>query len=100
MKTIKNNQLEQGFVPNTATRYKNMGLTKPNDRKLPELYDKRENCCGCTACYAVCPKEAIKMEPDEEGFLYPVVDASKCIRCYECTKVCIFKEAKKDRGYL
>ena len=31
------------------------------------------------------------MQPDEEGFLYPVVDKEKCVKCYACIKVCAFK---------
>lgn len=50
---------------------------------------KPEECCGCTACYASCPTKAITMQPDAmEGFLYPVVDGSKCIDCGKCLKVC------------
>ena len=33
-----------------------------------------EECTGCGACFAICPQKAIKMEEDEEGFLYPVVN--------------------------
>lgn len=47
-----------------------------------------QNCCGCTACMNICPKAAIKMEADFEGFLYPQVDESKCINCGLCEKVC------------
>ena len=32
------------------------------------------DCCGCTACASSCPKSAITMVPDEEGFLYPKID--------------------------
>lgn len=50
---------------------------------------KQDECCGCTACYASCPTKAITMQPNkEEGFLYPVVDESKCIECGKCLKVC------------
>lgn len=31
---------------------------------------------------------AITLLPDEEGFLYPVVDAEICIRCYKCINAC------------
>ena len=58
---------------------------------MPILYERKEDCCGCTACYAVCPNSAIVMVKDEEGFDYPVVDESKCIRCYRCLKVCPVK---------
>lgn len=56
------------------------------------IYDKAK-CCGCTACYSVCPKEAIKMKPDGEGFLYPCVDKSKCVSCGLCEKACPSLEA-------
>lgn len=38
------------------------------EREIPVLYKRKEECCGCTACYAICPKEAISMVEDEEGF--------------------------------
>lgn len=72
-------------------------LDKSDNGTLPELYDKRENCCGCTACFSICPKDAILMEPDEEGFLYPVVDASKCIKCHKCESVCSFKQDQRNK---
>jgi coenzyme F420-reducing hydrogenase beta subunit len=45
-------------------------------------------CCGCSACYAVCPKRAITMKPDVEGFLQPVIDETLCVHCGLCEKVC------------
>ena len=49
----------------------------------------KEDCCGCTACYASCPTQAIDMQPDAaEGFYYPHVDESKCIDCGKCLSVC------------
>ena len=39
------------------------------------------DCCGCTACASSCPKSAITMVPDEEGFLYPKIDMRRCIEC-------------------
>ena len=32
-----------------------------------------ERCTGCAACCNGCPKGAIRMIPDREGFLYPQV---------------------------
>ena len=58
---------------------------------IPMLFKKREDCCGCTACYAICPKDAITMIEDEEGFEYPQIDENKCVHCYQCIKVCPFK---------
>lgn len=49
---------------------------------------KKEKCCGCHACYNACPKNAIDMIADEEGFLYPDVSSEKCINCGKCLSVC------------
>ena len=48
----------------------------------------KAECTGCGACVSICPKKAITMRPDEEGFLYPVVDQSLCIECDACEKRC------------
>lgn len=45
-------------------------------------------CTGCTACQSICPKGAIRMEANQEGFKYPIIDAEKCIQCGLCVKVC------------
>lgn len=52
-----------------------------------DICDKKE-CCGCNACGDICPKGAISFAQDEEGFLYPKVDESKCIKCGLCEKTC------------
>lgn len=61
------------------------------EKKYPNLYDKKSLCCGCAACFAICPKSAIMMIEDDEGFDYPVIDKSKCVRCYMCINVCPIK---------
>lgn len=48
----------------------------------------KEDCVGCNACVQRCPKQCISMNEDEQGFLYPHVDVSKCIECGLCEKVC------------
>ena len=57
--------------------------------------EKKTDCCGCNACGDVCPAGAIRFAPDEEGFLYPQVDAAKCIQCGLCGKVCPQLHAKE-----
>lgn len=52
---------------------------------------KKEECCGCSACYASCPVNAISMISDNEGFLYPKVDSAICIQCGRCETVCLFR---------
>ena len=64
-------------------------------KPIPVLYERKEECCGCTVCYAICPKSAIFMAEEEEGFEYPKIDAEKCAGCEMCLKVCPMKEAAK-----
>lgn len=45
-------------------------------------------CTGCGACVNSCPTDAITMQEDEEGFLYPNVNEEKCIECGKCLKIC------------
>lgn len=63
-----------------------------------EIINKTD-CCGCTACANICPRDAITMEPDFEGFLYPKVHPDKCVECGLCEKACPIGKAKaqKDR---
>lgn len=49
-------------------------------------------CSGCSACANICPHDAIRMNPDALGFLYPSVDKSKCTDCGLCEKVCAFND--------
>lgn len=54
---------------------------------LPELAG-HGSCTGCTACAGGCPKDAISMVRDREGFAYPEIDPEKCVRCGRCTAIC------------
>lgn len=47
-----------------------------------------KKCTGCSACANVCPKKCIKMQPDEEGFLYPVINDENCSGCGICKSTC------------
>lgn len=49
---------------------------------------RKEDCCGCHACLAICPRKCISMQEDAEGFLYPRVDEEQCVDCHLCEKVC------------
>ena len=73
-----------------------MGDLKLKKREDPVLYQKKEECCGCAACYSVCPKNAITMKADilEQIKIYAlsVISVyryvySKKIRIHELQKV-------------
>lgn len=65
------------------------------------LFQDKSQCCGCCACANACPKKAISMVEDSQGFIYPQIDYDKCVSCRMCEKVCAYKdpaaEKKKDR---
>lgn len=66
------------------------------ENEILELFNRKEECCGCTACYAACPRTAITMEEDEEGFEYPQVDEIKCVGCNICLTVCPIKVCSRE----
>lgn len=49
---------------------------------------KKQECVGCGACISACNRNAITMQPDSLGFLYPVIDQDKCVDCGLCAKSC------------
>ena len=49
---------------------------------------KTKICTGCSACLNICPKNAIKMELNNEGFFYPHINTNLCIHCGLCLKIC------------
>lgn len=56
---------------------------------------ENKQCCGCSACVQVCPKECIIMVNDTEGFRYPKVDHDRCIDCHLCEQVCPMLQSAK-----
>lgn len=59
-----------------------------------------DNCTGCFACAAKCPKHAIGQYVDEEGFRYPVIESDNCVACHLCEKTCpiMYPVSKYDKG--
>lgn len=48
----------------------------------------RIDCTGCKMCQDICPADSICFVTDREGFWYPKVDYSKCIKCGKCVRKC------------
>ena len=69
-----------------------LSMTEKKESNRVILPVAKEKCCGCRACEQSCPKKAIHMRSDEEGFLYPVINYNACISCKRCLNVCAFKE--------
>ncbi len=57
---------------------------------------KREKCTGCTACFSICPVQAIEMSEDLDGFKYPIINQNKCINCGLCKKTCPVLNTKSN----
>ncbi len=49
---------------------------------------EKKDCTGCGACSAVCPRKAVRLEEDQDGFLYPVIDRDMCVECGKCENTC------------
>lgn len=64
------------------------------DRVLPK------DCCLCKACLNKCPANAIVFDREEQGFFYPRIDESVCVRCNACERVCpSLHPAGKNQGF-
>lgn len=60
-----------------------------------KVFEQKKDCCGCGACQAICPKNAIDMIEDEYGFIYPKINDEKCINCGLCRRTCSYKTPRK-----
>lgn len=49
---------------------------------------EKTECYGCEGCAQACARGAIEITEDEEGFRYPEIDESRCLKCGACLKVC------------
>ena len=63
--------------------------------KMHKILNIGTACTGCFACSNACPKDAITLPENNEGFYSPIIDAEKCIDCGLCDKVCPRVEEKE-----
>lgn len=57
------------------------------NKRLPILCNDTD-CTGCMACAQSCPRQAISMVFNEEGYYNPSVNADTCVKCLVCEKKC------------
>ena len=76
-----------------ATNYlKEIVVTQePQRDDKVRLFHSKGECCACGACYNICPKSAISMRTDDDGYIYPEIDTKKCVNCGLCKKVCAYQ---------
>ena len=53
-----------------------------------EFWIKPEQCSGCAACANACPKNAISLKSDAQGYSTPIIDQELCVDCGLCKKAC------------
>ena len=92
------NRKVEAFRKSSAEWLLNSITWRPDGVMHIEIEEKSD-CCGCTACAAVCPRDAIEMAEDSEGFRYPRVDPEKCIDCGLCRKVCPILNNQKEEKH-
>lgn len=61
-----------------------------------EIVCDHKTCTSCQVCKFVCPTNAISMQEDNHGFIYPVIDVENCIDCHMCQKKCPALNPRKD----
>ncbi len=62
------------------------------------LHVDYQNCTGCTACESSCNHNAISMQPDSLGFLYPKISPDLCVKCGICKRVCPIESCQKEEN--
>ena len=50
-----------------------------------------QQCYGCGACEQICPKNAISMSTNKEGFAYPLINIDNCVKCGACLRACPYE---------
>ena len=69
-----------------------------HDDSIKVFFSNHDHCCGCEACVLSCPTGALTMVADRKGFLHPICQENKCIKCGKCIRVCEFKNKNKHEN--
>lgn len=64
--------------------------------KNMKVLENEKLCVGCGLCARVCDKNAITMSASEGGFLYPQIDAEKCVSCSKCKSFCPVGKERRE----
>lgn len=94
--TLEVSGLEEDF-------HKGIGYLKENGIRITpvahKIFRNEESCIHCGVCTAMCPTDALSLDP---GTRLVVFDVDKCSACGMCTRVCPVKamtlDLKDDRN--
>lgn len=79
------NSLQVIYRQNVSSMFSSLGISGISGLKVLNMED---SCTGCGACVNACPKQAIKIGENHQGFYYPELDVNNCINCGLCEKAC------------
>ncbi len=83
--SLRGQDKENGFIPNTIKIKKNHPITPPGSQSLSHLMSK---CTACQLCISQCPTHVLKPSLKEyglSGFMMPIMNYSQSFCNYECT---------------
>lgn len=65
-----------------------------------DLIISKQKCSACGACMQTCAKDAIQLKPDEYGFLYPIIDDTRCVDCGACKLHCHYHHPQERNSVI
>jgi coenzyme F420-reducing hydrogenase beta subunit len=65
---------------------------------MKDIVSDIRTCTGCSACSQTCPRGAVAMRANDEGFLYPCIDEDKCTDCGLCARICPVNKTQDMHG--
>lgn len=76
----------------SSLNYLRESLKKASDSAKKPYGEKKfkitDFCCGCGACASICPRNAITIQQDQDGFAHYTLNSDQCILCKKCRQVC------------